>query len=145
MGTFANIVCKGVGITGMSALLYDAYSVGQANSTRVSQSVSADFFQKVHSDTRTTAIESPVISAIQEKTNKMRMNNPFIPIIGNIKGFVSGALGSWGDNIIPASLASLAIATKGIFSKIGALGVAGYGIFTVAREGFGIAKKSPMN
>lgn len=46
MGTLANIVCKGVGIAGMSAVIYDAASVAKLNSKRVSQAMDADHFEK---------------------------------------------------------------------------------------------------
>ena len=50
-----------------------------------------------------------------------------------------------GDNIVPVSLASIAIAAKGVLAKVGAWGLAGYGLLTVAREGFGLGKNTPMD
>ena len=47
MGTLANIVCKGVGIAGMSAVIYDAASVAKLNSKRVSQAMDADRYQNI--------------------------------------------------------------------------------------------------
>ena len=47
MGTVSNIICKTVGIAGMSAVAYDAYSVAKKNSARVSQMETADHFEKV--------------------------------------------------------------------------------------------------
>ena len=60
MGMMANIVCKTVGIAGMSAVLYDAYSLGSKNSKRNMQKVNADHFEKVIADTRTLSSESAV-------------------------------------------------------------------------------------
>ena len=145
MGTFSNIVCKTVGIAGMSAVLYDACSVSKAHSKRASQQMNADFYERVYADTRHTANESPMTSAMQKKVANWRMNNPLISMAGSAKGYIGGFFGSLGDNLVPAAFASLALAGKGIFAKIGAWGVAAYGLFTLLKEGFGVSKKSPID
>ena len=145
MGTLANIVCKGVGIAGMSAVIYDAASVAKLNSKRVSQAMDADHFEKVLADTRTLSTESHINNAMQKKLQNWRMNNPVISFTGSVKGYVGGFLGSLGDNIIPTAFASLALAAKGTASKVGAWGVAGYALYTILKEGFGFSKKSPMD
>lgn len=145
MGMFSNIVCKTVGIAGMSAVLYDSYSVAKKNSIRVAQMDNADHFEKVHASTRTLSGESSVNSAMQKKIAEMRMDNPLFSIMGNIKGFAKGFLNTLGNNLIPVAFSALALATKGTMSKIGAWGVAGYGLFTIAKEGFGLDKQTPMD
>lgn len=141
----SNIVCKTVGIAGMSAVLYDSYSVAKKNSSRVAQMDNADHFEKVHTSTRTLSGESSVNSAMQKKIAEMRMDNPLFSIMGNIKGFAKGFLNTLGNNLIPVAFSALALATKGTMSKIGAWGVAGYGLFTIAKEGFGLGKQTPMD
>lgn len=145
MGMVSNIVCKTVGIAGMSAVLYDSYSVAKKNSIRVAQMDNADHFEKVHASTRTLSGESSVNSAMQKKVAEMRMDNPLFSIMGNIKGFAKGFLNTLGNNLIPVAFSALALATKGTMSKIGAWGVAGYGMFTIAKEGFGLDKQTPMD
>lgn len=145
MGMVSNIVCKTVGIAGMSAVLYDSYSVAKKNSIRVAQMDNADHFEKVHASTRTLSSESSVNSAMQKKVAEMRMDNPLFSIMGNIKGFAKGFLNTLGNNLIPVAFSALALATKGTMSKIGAWGVAGYGLFTIAKEGFGLDKQTPMD
>lgn len=145
MGTFANIVCKTVGAAGMSLAVYDAYSVGKATSSRTSQKVMAEHLTDVYTSERTLTTESPVNKALQSKVSKMRSNNALIPMAGKVKGFVGGTLNSLADNIIPVACATLAITTKGLCSKLGALGVAGWGVLTVLKEGFGVGKQTPMN
>ncbi len=145
MGMVSNIVCKTVGIAGMSAVLYDSYSVAKKNSIRVAQMDNADHFEKVHASTRTLSSESSVNSAMQKKIAEMRMDNPLFSIMGNIKGFAKGFLNTLGNNLIPVAFSALALATKGTMSKIGAWGVAGYGLFTIAKEGFGLDKQTPMD
>ena len=144
MVNVSNIICKGVGITGMSAVLYDAFSVGKHNSKRVALSSEADRFEKIHMDTRTLTNESPINSAIQEKAKTMRMNNPFSSMFASVSGAVSGFLGSLADNLIPTSLASLAIITKGAWAKASAGALAIYGVVNVLRESFGVGKHSPI-
>ncbi len=145
MGMVSNIVCKTVGIAGMSAVLYDSYSVAKKNSIRVAQMDNADHFEKVHASTRTLSGESSVNSTMQKKVAEMRMDNPLFSIMGNIKGFAKGFLNTLGNNLIPVAFSALALATKGTMSKIGAWGVAGYGLFTIAKEGFGLGKQTPMD
>ena len=145
MSTFSNIVCKTVGIAGMSAVLYDAYSLGRANSRRQAQNVTADYFERVHAGTRTLNTESQVNNAIQKGVKNFRIDNSIVPVYGSVKGFVTGFLKSLGENILPVSLATLALATKGTLSKIGAWGLAATGLYTVAKEGFGLGKISPMD
>ena len=145
MGMVSNIVCKTVGIAGMSAVLYDSYSVAKKNSIRIAQMDNADHFEKVHASTRTLSGESSVNSAMQKKVAEMRMDNPLFSIMGNIKGFAKGFLNTLGNNLIPVAFSALALATKGTMSKIGAWGVAGYGLFTIAKEGFGLGKQTPMD
>ena len=145
MGMVSNIVFKTVGIAGMSAVLYDSYSVAKKNSIRVAQMDNADHFEKVHASTRTLSGESSVNSAMQKKIAEMRMDNPLFSIMGNIKGFAKGFLNTLGNNLIPVAFSALALATKGTMSKIGAWGVAGYGLFTIAKEGFGLDKQTPMD
>ncbi len=145
MGTIANIACKTIGVAGMSAVLYDAYSLGKQNSQRNLQKVNADHFEKVIADTRTMSSESAMTGAMQKKIANFRMNNPLISAFGSVGGFISGALNSLGDNIIPTAFASIALATKGKLSKLGAFGTIGYGIYTVLKEGFGVSKQSPLD
>ena len=145
MGMVSNIVCKTVGIAGMSAVLYDSYSVAKKNAGRVSQMENADHFEKVHASTRTLSGESSVNNAMQKKIAEMRMDNPLFSIMGNIKGFTKGFLNTLGNNLIPVAFSSLALATKGTMSKIGAWGTVGCGLLTIAREGFGLGKNTPVD
>ena len=145
MGIMANIVCKTVGIAGMSAVLYDAYKVGNRRSRCGAAKASVDHFEKVVDAKRTINDESYVTNALQGKVADLRMNNPVIPVAGKIKGFITGVLQSLGNNIIPVALSSLALATKGFFSKLGAWGLAGYGLVKILQEGFGVGKKTPID
>ena len=145
MGMVSNIVCKTVGIAGMSAVLYDSYSVAKKNAGRVAQMENADHFEKVHASTRTLNGESSVNRAMQKKVAEMRMDNPLFSIMGNVKGFTKGFLNTLGNNLFTVAFSGLALATKGTMSKIGAWGTVGCGLLTIAREGFGLGKNTPVD
>ena len=104
MSIISTVLCKTAGIAGMSAALYDAYSVGNANSKRYSNLNNADYFEKIHTAQRTLSSESPTNNAIQKKVANLRYNNPIVPAYGKIKGFIDGTLKSLGDNLIPIIL-----------------------------------------
>lgn len=145
MGIVSNIVCKTVGVAGMGAVLYDAFTIGKEQSYRTSQQVSADFFERSIAAQRTQTDESHVTNAMQNKLTDLKLQNPIVPFYGRVKGFFQGMLESLGNNIIPVACASLALLTKGFASKVGAWGVVGCGIYTVLKEGFGIGKNTPMD
>lgn len=139
------IICKTVGIAGMSAVIYDAYTLGNRNSQRTKLMVNADHFEKVHYSTRNLTNESALNRGIQKKVANLRMENPLFSVYGSAKGFIKGFLDSLGNNIIPVTFAALALAGKNTVSKIGAIGVAGYGLFTILHEGFGVGKSTPID
>ena len=145
MGIVSKVVCKTVGLAGLSAVVYDAYAVGKHHAASSSTSQSADSYEHIISSNRTTTSESPVTNAIQNKVSDLRMNNPIIPAYGKVKGFIKGSLESLGDNIIMVGCTTLAMAGKGFFAKLGAWGVAGCGLYTVLREGFGFGKQSAVD
>ena len=145
MGIVSNVVCKTVGLAGMGAVLYDAYTIGKEQSYRTSQKVSADFFESVYAAQRTQTNESHVTNAMQNKVADLRLRNPLIPMFGRVKGFFEGALDSLGNNVVPVIFAATALLTKGFMSKLGAWGLAGCGVYTILKEGFGIGKNAPMD
>ncbi len=145
MGAIGKIVCKTAGAAGMGLALYDAFLFAGANSKRYSQKLDADHFERVLADTRTLEKESEFENAVQKKVADFRMKSPIVNIYGKVKGYISGFFHSLGENIVPVSFASLALAGKGFFSKLGAWGLALYGAYTVAKEGFGFGKHTPMD
>ena len=142
---FGNIVCKTVGITALSAVLYDSAKIGKAISINSTNAKQADTFESIEASRRTTTNVSPVTNMVQNRVAKLRMDNPIRPAIYRVKGYVKGFLTGLGMNIIPVSLAAMAIAGKGAFAKIGAWGCAIYGALTVLKEIFGIGKSSPVD
>ena len=145
MVNVSNIVCKTVGIAGMSAAIYDAYAMAQHHSSAGAFETSADVYEKAVAAERSNTNASYITGAMQSKIANLRMNNPIIPIIGKTKGFVTGFIGALGENIIPITLSTLALATKGIAQKTGAWGLGIYGVYQIAKEGFGLGKSSAVD
>jgi len=145
MVRMANIICKTVGIAGMSAVIYDAYAHAQHHSSVASEELSSDVFEKAVATELTEANASHVTGAMQKKITNLRLNNPIIPLIGKAKGFTHGALSSFADNIVPITFSAIALAAKGKLQKAGAWGLGIFGLYKVAKEGFGFGKKSPVD
>ena len=145
MGFMTNLACKAIGIAGISAVAYDAYTVGKSKSKKIALTTQADTFQSIVAAERTTSNVSPLTGAMQRKVADLRMSNPLVPLYGRIKGFFKGFFNSIGDNFVLAGFASMALAGKGFWGKLGALGSAGFVGFKILKEGFGVGKKSPMD
>ena len=141
----ANIVCKAAGISGLSIAAYDAYAMAKHHADASTASTSADTFESVIAAQRSNSSASAFTNAMQEKVGDLRMKNPLVPLFGKIKGFGEGFLSSLGDNIIPIALSSVAIGTKGFIQKAGAYGLGIYGVYLLAKEGFGLGKTSPID
>ena len=145
MNTIGKIACRTVGLAAMSAVLYDAYSIGKHHSKVGAEEASADTFEKIVAAKRTTDTESHITGAIQGKVADLRMRNPIFSAFGRVKGFVKGSLHSMGDNIVPVCFASMALLGKNTAAKVGAWGTAGYAAYIVLKEGFGLGKHSPID
>ena len=145
MVNISNIVCKTTGIAGLSIAAYDAYAMAKHHSDAETSKVSADTFESVVAAQRSNSNASAVTNAMQKKVADLRMKNPIVQLFGKLKGFGEGFISSLGDNIIPIALSSIAIASKGIIQKAGAWGLGIYGIYQVAKEGFGLGKTAPVD
>lgn len=142
MNIVGKVICKTVGIAAMSAVVYDSYMEGKHHAACGAEEAAADVFERSIAASRTADSQSHISSAMQKKVADLRMSNPIMPAIGKVKGFFKGVLNSLGDNIVPVTFASLAIAAKGTFAKIGAWGVAGCALYKILKEGFGVGKES---
>ena len=145
MVNMANIICKTAGVAGMSAVVYDAIAHGQHHSAVASEELSSDVFEKAVAAELTNSNASHVTGAMQKKITDLRMNNPVVPLVGKIKGYTSGILSSLADNIIPITCSAVALAAKGKLQKAGAWGLGIFALYKVAKEGFGLGKKTPID
>ena len=145
MVNVANIVCKAAGIAGLSIAAYDAYAMAQHHASAASAEATADVFEKAVAAERSNSSASYATGAMQKKVADLRMKNPIVPIFGKIKGFAEGFVSSLGDNIIPITFSAIALAAKGFLQKAGAWGLAIYGVYQLAKEGFGLGKTAPID
>ena len=145
MVNIANIVCKTAGIAGLTAVTYDALAMAKHHSAASAAELSADTFESAIAAQRSNSSASHLTGAMQNKVAEFRMKNPIVPIFGKIKGYIQGFLSSLGDNIIPVTFSAVALGTKGKLQKAGAWGLGIFGVYQIAKEGFGLGKTAPVD
>ena len=145
MSMISNIVCKTAGIAGLSLVAYDALAMAKHHANAESASISADVFESVVAAERSNSSASAATNAMQKGVADFRMTNPIVPLVGKVKGYIQGFFSSLGDNIIPVTLSSIALASKGALQKAGAWGLGIYSGYLLAKEGFGLGKTSPVD
>ena len=145
MVNVSNIVCKTIGIAGMSAVVYDAYATAQRQASVSAEEMGSYVFEKSIAAERSNTNGSYFANNMQKKVANLRTNNPLVPVIGKTKGFIEGFLSSLGTNIIPFALSAMALGGKGAWQKTGAWGIGIYSLFQIAKEGFGLGKTVPVD
>lgn len=145
MVSVGKIVCKAVGVTGMGLALFDAVSASKAVSRRTAHARQADYLEKSYFNARTIDNISTNSNKIRAKTFDLETWNPLPAFFGKISGGIKGFMYSLAVNMPLVICSAFAIASKGIMSKVGAVGI-GLGIaYKIAREGFGLGKQHPMS
>ena len=145
MNLAGKILCRSVGTLGMGLALYDATQVGKQYAKNGSQLQQAKYLDRVYYNSRTLDNVSYTSNSIQQKTFDLRTRNPLPAIWGKIKGGSEGVLYALGNALPLVACSALALLGKNIGAKIGAAGVALGLCFKIARDGFGVGKKHPMN
>lgn len=145
MGLVANIACKTAGIAGLSAMVYDANKKANMFAKVGEQKATADTFEQVVATKRTMGTASATTNVLQQKVSDFRTSNPIVPFFGKINGYIKGFLKSAGDNIIPVTLSAVALGGGKKWQKAGAWGLAGYLVYMVLKEGFGVGKSTPVD
>ena len=145
MGLASNIICKAVGVAGLSLATYDATLKAKVFSKIGEQRATADTFESVIAVKRTMGTASATTNAMQSKVAELRTSNPIIPFFGKITGYIKGFLQSAGENIVPISFSAIALGGGPKWRKFGAIGVALYSAYMVLKEGFGMGKSSPID
>ena len=139
------IACRTIGAAGMGLAVYDAFQVGKQYSRNIAQQEESKFLEKAYFDSRTTNTTSFVSNGMRKKTFELRAKNPLPSLWGRAKGAVQGSLESLGNNIFTVACSALALASKGLLAKIGAVGVLLGAMYDVVSNGFGLGKQNPMN
>lgn len=145
MRTITKIACRTIGVAGMGLALYDATRVASQFSRNGAQNQQAKFLEKAYFNSRNIDSVSFVSNDIREKTFDLRTKNPLPSFWGRIKGGFQGAIYSLGNDLFTVACSALALLSKGVLAKVGAIGV-GVGVcYDIARNGFGLGKRHPMN
>lgn len=145
MNTLTKIACRTTGTVGIGVALYEAVKVGKQFSKNESQIVQGKYLENAYYNSRTVDKVSYTSNGIRKKTFDLRTRNPLPSIWGQIKGGTRGALYGLGENLFTVACSALAILSKGTLAKVGAAGVALKFCYDIARNGFGLGKKHPMN
>lgn len=144
MNIAGKILCRTAGTLGMGLALYDATKVGGLYARNGGQYEQSKYLQRRYFDSRTTDVVSYRDSMIGEKTFDLMAKNPLPAIWGKVKGGVEGFLYGLGNSIPIIVCSALALLGKNIGAKIGVAGLALGVCAKIAREGFGVGKKHPM-
>ena len=144
MRTITKIACRTIGTIGMGMALYDASRVASQFSRNRAQYQQGKYLENTYFNSRTIDNVSFVSNDLRKKTFDLRTKNPLPSLWGRIKGATEGALHSLGTNLFTVACSALAILSKGMLAKVGAIGV-GLGVcYNIARNGFGLGKQHPM-
>lgn len=145
MNVATKIVCRTMGTAGMGIALYNATRVASQFSRNEGLKEQSKYLEKAYFDSRNINDVSYTSNEIRKQTFDLRTKNPLPTWWGKIKGCVEGTTYSLGNSLPTVACAALALLSKGVFAKIGAIGV-GLGIcYDIAHNGFGLGKHHPMD
>lgn len=145
MKIMTKIACKTAGAIGMGLAAYDAFQVGKQYSRNYAKYEENKFLEKIYFSSRTTNTTSFVSNGIRKKTFELRSRNPLPVLWGKVKGGAIGSCESLGNNIFTIACSALALLSKGLLAKIGAIGVVLGVVYDIASNGCGLGKHNPMN
>lgn len=144
MKTWAKIACRTIGVAGMGLATYDVGRVANRVSKNTSAVEHAKFIENAYFDSRTIDSDSYLSNGIREGAFNLRLKDPVPSLWGRVKGYFKGAFNALGNNILIISSSALALLGKGIYAKIGAIGVGLSLAYDLIRNGFGVGKNHPM-
>ena len=145
MVSVGQIVSKTIGVGGLGFALYDAVQVSKASARHRAHANQAEYLERSYYNARTIDNISPNSNKIRAKVFDLETWNPLPAFFGKVSGGVKGFAYSLAVGMPLILTSCLAIATKGFFSKLGAVGVALGLVYKVARDGFGFGKQHPMS
>ena len=145
MRMITKIACRTMGAVGMGVSIYNASRVGCQFSKNEAQKTQGKYLEKIYFNSRTLDNVSYTANSMRKKTFNVRTKNPLPALWGSIKGWTTGALYSLGNSLPLVACSALAILSKGLLAKLGAIGIGVGFCYNIARNGFGLGKKHPMN
>ena len=145
MKTITKIACRTMGTVGMGIALYDASRVASQFSRNGAQQEQSKYLENAYFNSRGIDNVSYSSNNIRQKTFDLRTKNPLPSLWGRAKGYCQGASYGLGNHLFTVACSALAILSKGMLAKAGAIGV-GLGVcYNIARDGFGLGKQQPMD
>ena len=100
------ILVKTVGAAALGCVGYDAYKKAKWQAKTRYKNTSADLMTRIHMTAQSTDELSATRSKIKNSINEWYMTNGITPHFSAIGGFISGAVSSLVDNVVPFGLAA---------------------------------------
>lgn len=135
-----------IGAGAVALTAYNAHVLGKLNADTYSRSREADRMADAAWNMSLQDEPNVIETKMKNKIFGFRLdNNLFMPINSAI-GYVSGAVGSLVNNVVPLSLGLGAMLAKNKYVKIGSLiGLGLYSGYKILHEGFGIGRPNRLN
>lgn len=145
MVSVGQVVSKAIGVAGVGVALFDASMSAKMSARHNAIVRQGDYLEKSYYNARTIDNISSSSNKLRAKTFDLETWNPLPAFWGKIGGGIRGFFCSLATSMPLVLTSCLAIASKGVLSKIGAIGV-GCGLaYKIARNGFGLGKEHPMS
>lgn len=134
--TLKTALIKTMGAGGLGLGVYDAHCRGKRESIREGKVHMADSGTDAWINTTRLEVDSDVEAAMRKGARDWMLDSPIPKIVGNIKGYFKGIFESVADNVVPITLATGTLISKGggFMSKLFASGLGIYGIYKVCRS-----------
>src|SRR5574344_2144986 len=132
--SWINIAAKAVGAVGMGLVAYDAHKAGCINADSHSKKVTSGFISEGYIDSNMMSTPSTVNSKLKKGWFKLKMEDNSVSFFSGIGGYLRGFGSMLVDSAIPLALATATLLTKGKISKFSALGLVGYGAYSLLTE-----------
>ena len=145
MVSVGKIITKTAGVAGLGLALYDASMCAKLSGRHGAIKNQADYLEKAYYNSRTIDNISANSNRIRQKTFDLETWNPLPSFFGKIKGGIKGFFYSLAVNMPLVVASCFAVASKGVMSTVGAIGIGLGLIYNVARNGFGFGKEHPMS
>ena len=145
MNLAGKIICRTTGLAALGYTLYDTYECAKAGARKSGIAQQEKYLEDAYFNSRTLNDISVTQNNTREKVFDLRTRNPIPSFWGKIKGGAKSAFNTLVNYFPLLICASLAMAAKGVFAKIGAAGVALLGVLSIAENGFGFGKKHPFD
>lgn len=138
--SFSGFLAKTAGVAGLALIAYDAHKAGKYEATRTQKEIKSKGLTDEYLENMKQEKASKIQSDVKDGLFKFWADENVTTFFTHIAGYAAGAGKILLNDIIPLGLATGAILTKGLPSKLFGLGLVGYGAAFLLQELFGIGK-----